>query len=890
MEYIISHTNADFDSLACMVAARMLYPAARLCFTSSPEQAVKNFMAIHKDFIKVDNINNIDFTKINKLILVDVRTPSRLSKFKDLVNNPQTEIHIYDHHQPSQESIVGDVNIIKNYGAAITIFVEIFKLRQIPISSLEATLYALAIYEETGSLTFSTTTKEDVLAVAYLLEQGAKLNIVSDFIYHILKPEQKTLLNSLISASYTISVKGLQVVIAMAKTESYVDELALLTHRLLDIERVDAIFSLVNMRERTYIVARSRSDEVNVSAVLSPFGGGGHATAASATVKEKNLEKLATEIEKALENITEPVISAKDIMSFPVITMNIDDKPTVFDAQKMMGLYGISGIVIVKDKNMNTGHKRALKPVENGEIVGMISRKDVDKAVFHGLEKAPVSSYMTKEVIALPANTPLSLIQKTMISKDIGRIPIVEEGVVVGIITRNDILKTLHGVELRKGDLSPGAPVEYIYKLPSFIRNIFEISSSIAQELDSKVFLIGGFVRDLFLGVNNLDLDFVVEGDGIEFGKRLAMRLLGRCRSHEKFQTAMVILDNDLKIDIATARTEYYTRPAALPEVRGSSLKQDLYRRDFTINTMAISLEPDSFGRLVDFFGGKRDIRQGIVRVLHNLSFIDDPTRIFRAIRFEQRYHFRMDQNTEGLLREAISMDIFSEMPNERIRDELILMLEEARPLPAIKRMAQLKILRLIHTNLQLNSKVLSILENVTATLVQFEELIESEKIERWIIYFSALISQLGEDEVKEITLKYHVSTAQMKKIAVIGPDIGKILHHLSKKDLQTSKTCYEVEGLSLEAILYLLARTQNHLVKQRLSKYLTRWRKIGKLVKGRDIKNWGYEPGPFFKKALKLLNDAFIDGLIKTKEDARTYLLKDETINLLETGDNEGI
>ena len=854
MEVITSHISADFDALASMVAAQKLYPQARMYFSGAPDQSVRDFMALHKDFIDISYLKDSDKENIRKLIIVDTRIPSRLGDFRDLVNNPQIEIHIYDHHPPTQEAVVGDQDVIEILGATVTILIKKIREKNIPLTPLEATILALGIYEETGNLTFMSTTREDVDAVSYLLGQGANLRVVGSFVYHSLSDDQRKLLNQLLSSSTVHFVHGFRVLIASTSTDKYVNELALLTHRMMDLERWDAIFSIVRMKERSYIVGRSRQDAIDVSAVLAHFGGGGHPTAGSAAVKAENMELLEQELIEELLKQVKPYLVAADIMSSPVHTLDVDELKNFKDARERMLFLGHSGLPVTKE----------------GRLIGIISRRDIDKAVHHGYGHSPINTYMNKEVITITRETPLAEIQRIMIEHDVGRLPVMEEERIVGIVTRTDVLSTLHGEIGLKENGQETTALQHLKNLPLFLQSILTACGEAGDQEGFPVYLVGGFVRDLILSAENLDVDLVVEGDGIAYAEKIAERLGGRVRSHEKFGTALVILDSGFKLDVASSRMEFYTRPAALPEVMQSSIKQDLYRRDFTINAMAVALNRKIFGHLLDFFGGQRDLRQKVIRVLHNLSFIEDPTRIFRAIRFEQRFEFRMDQHTESLLRNALYQNIFDRLTQERVKEEFILILDEARPLPAIKRMEQLKILRLIHPAIHLNRKTEELIEDITATLVQFDWLLKKEKVEKWIIYFLALISPLPLEQIEEIGLRYKVTTVQMKKLTLERDRCANIVRDLSPKKAAPSAIYRVLEPLSLEAVLFLLARTSLRSVKAKIAQYLVKWRNFRPLIRGKDLKGWGYRDGPLFRKILDTLREAQLDGLFKTRDEAK--------------------
>ncbi|GAI35559.1 unnamed protein product, partial [marine sediment metagenome] len=264
-------------------------------------------------------------------------------------------------------------------------------------------------------------------------------------------------------------------------------------------------------------------------------------------------------------------------------------------------------------------------------------------------------------------DTTIKSLQRKMIENAIGRIPILDGRKMVGIVTRNDILRAQHGNEYISEettlDKTHGFTPETVRKrmtqlLPKWLIKVIDDLGKLADEYGMKAYLVGGFVRDLLLKYANLDIDVVIEGDAIAFAKKIVKKFGGRVRPHKKFGTAVVVLPNDFRIDFASARSEYYKQPAALPSVEKSSIYQDLYRRDFSINSMAIKLNAIEFGQILDYFGGQRDILEKRIRILHNLSFIDDPTRIFRAVRFEQKYGFYMDSQTENFARKAIGMEL----------------------------------------------------------------------------------------------------------------------------------------------------------------------------------------------------------------------------------------
>jgi tRNA nucleotidyltransferase (CCA-adding enzyme) len=428
LEVIISHQGTDFDSLAAMVAAKKIYKDALLVFTGAVEKNVRKFVSIYGELIEITPLKKIKIEEITKLIIVDTRIKRRIGPFANVLKKRDLEIHIYDHHPSTEEDIKGDLNVIEEVGATTTIILKKLKEMNLEISPIEATLFALGIYEDTGSLTFSTTTIDDVNSISYLFDKGIKLKVVANFINIGLSITQKKLLNKLLLSSKKISCKGIHINMAKAEAKNYTEGLALLTHRLIEIENSDVFFTIVKMAERIYIVGRSRINSVDVDEILKELGGGGHFQAASAVVKDLSLDELEKKLVRILERKVKVGIIAKNIMSSPVKTVNTS--ASIEETKKILLRYGHNGIPVV----------------EEGKLKGIITMQEVNKAKQHGLGKELVSKYMSNQVISVKLNTPLTEIQELMINYDIGRILVVnQENRLVGIVTRTDLIRNLYG-------------------------------------------------------------------------------------------------------------------------------------------------------------------------------------------------------------------------------------------------------------------------------------------------------------------------------------------------------------------------------------------------------------------------------------------------------------
>lgn len=381
-------------------------------------------------------------------------------------------------------------------------------------------------------------------------------------------------------------------------------------------------------------------------------------------------------------------------------------------------------------------------------------------------------------------------------------------------------------------------------------------------------------MRDLLLDIRNLDIDIVIEGDGIAFARALGRDRKARVKTHERFGTAVVIFPDGFKLDVATARTEYYEYPTALPTVESSSIKKDLYRRDFTINTMAVRVNARNFGELIDFYGGRRDLKEKTIRVLHSLSFVEDPTRVFRAIRFEQRFDFHLSKETLALIKGAVKMDLFHRLSGHRLLEELILLFSEEEPRKAIARMAELDLLRFIHPKLAWSTRLQALLKGVEDALDWYKLLYLDRKMDSWVVYVMALMELLPDKVVADTLARLTVPARYAEKIRVGRSTISRLLRQLARRPFpRPSETYHRLAGLSDEALLLLLAKTSSELVKRQVSAHLTTYQHVKPTLTGDDLKALGLKPGPTYKKVLTQLLDARLNGEVHSESEERKFV-----------------
>ncbi|MCK5543752.1 MAG: CBS domain-containing protein [Desulfobulbaceae bacterium] len=878
MEVITTHQNADFDAMASMIAAKKIYPDAVLAFSGSQEKNIRDFLVQSTHVYDFQRTRNIRLDQVARLIIVDTRQPGRIGTFAKCLKNPGLKLHLYDHHPDAPGDLKGDFEIVRPVGATITLFVEIFQKKSIRINAEEATLMALGLYADTGSFTYDTTTPDDLSAMSWLLAKGANLNTVSQYISHELTTPEVALLHDLINSATTYTIEGIDIVVAKLSVPEYVDEFALLVRRFMVMENLDTLFAVAAMGETVYFIARSRIPEVNAGKIAADLGGGGHASAASASIRDMTIIETEEKLIRLLHKHVRPRSLARELMSSPVISVKPDI--SINEANRVLTRYNITVVPILK---------------KNQELMGHISRRVAEKSIFHGLGDLPVTEYMSTEFATVPPTATLADIQELIIENRQRFIPVVDNQKVVGVITRTDLLNLLvnEPANLPKDLL-------HSHTRPSIERNrnlnnlliescerkmivLLQTIGQVAAENNYTAYAVGGFVRDLLLHTQNFDIDIVIEGDGIDFSWKLAKRLDGAVRTHEKFKTAVVKLCDGFKIDVATARLEYYEYPAAMPIVEFSSLKLDLYRRDFTINAMAIHLNPDKFGALVDFFNCQNDIKDRQIRVLHNLSFVEDPTRILRAIRFAQRMDFSLGKHTEKLIKNAVKSNLFKRISSpggreshlgRRLFNELKLILSEENPLPAIKRMARFKLLKVLHPSLKIDKRLIHILKEVRLAVGWHRLLYLDESCRHWLVYMLALFAGVSGKDLNSFCKRFEVPERYTQLMVKIKTEEYKIIKTLNRRSLlHPSETFWLLNGLSHEVLLYLMSRTRRNAGKKAISLYVTHLRHVKTHIQGSDLKEMGYRSGPVFKTILNHLLEARLDGHVSSREDEVDYV-----------------
>lgn len=867
---ITCHANADFDAFAAMLAARRLYPPCVLLFPGSQERGLQKVYAnldkTSYDFVEAGDLRWEDF---DCLVLVDTRQRMRVSHVAPLLDRPGVRVEIWDHHPDSPDDMQAAETHLAEVGAVTSLLALSLQARGIRLNAEEATLLGLGIYGDTGSFTYSSTTATDFQAAAWLLGQGMDVNRINDMAAQELTSLHIQALNSLLESSRAYVINNTQVVLAEASMEHYLGDFAYLAHRLMEMEKFPVLFAIGIMGDRIQVVARSRSDAVNVGEICAELGGGGHAYAASASVRSMTISEVRDVILRRLYDQASPGKTAREYMSTPAV--GIESAASIREADELMLHFGLKAVPVFKPGS------RACE--------GLLDAQTASRAAAHGLGDLPVDDYMQRRVLTLPPEAGLKELTDVIVGSRQRLVPIVENEKVVGVVTRTDLINVFADEPggLLAERAKQGAKERNIGKfiqdrLPSEIRHILHLAGKLGKELGLPVYAVGGFVRDLLLNKHNQDIDLVVEGNGIALAKALAGELNGRVREHPKFLTSVVIYHDpkgeECRIDVATARLEYYEYPAALPTVELSSIKMDLFRRDFTINALAVRLDSTPFGQLVDFFGGQRDIKDKVIRVLHTLSFVEDPTRCLRAVRFEQRYAFRIGPGTEKLIKNILSLKLMDRLSRPRLFNEYRHICDEADPVACLSRLDDLGILQAIAPQLALTPNKKALLLRLMEMLAWYRLLYFDENAQAWLVYFyglnlrlnyadtSANFDRLGLPEIKKAEI-----LAQREQMRAMRP---KLADWQSKDDAGAAKVsvlCELLRPISLECLLYSMADAADDGLQKNLSRYITQWRREKADISGADLLRLGLEPGPKFGRILKAALNAKLDGKAVTAE-----------------------
>ena len=888
---ITCHVNADNDAIACLVGALTLYPDAVLLYPGSQEKQVQDF---YEEVVELlypcVSSKDIEAEGVKRLVLVDGHHPKRFPHVRTLLERQELELHIWDHHPLNDDNDdLGRLLVeravggrMEKTGAASTLIVEELRRRGQSLTCEYATSLAAGIYGDTGSFLYSSTIPRDFDAASWLISHGADLAVVSKLITRVMGREQLQALSVMLENTQVKDIGGEAMGISSMQSETFLDDFATLAPRLMEIEGCKVLFAIASMEDKVQVVGRSSSPRVDVGEICRRLGGGGHHYAASASVKNMTLPQVRDFLLMQASLIVNSDENAGRLMTSPAV--GASSKLTISEALALMNRYGLKAIPVFEE------HEKI--------CIGLLSQETAAKASGHGLGHLNVTMYMQRNYQSVPMSAGIQELVDIMVGGQQRLIPVVDGDDViglsdeeryaefacrrvVGVVTRTDIIRLFMGdrathipaVSNRKNRKERNVSAVMNKRLSASCMEFLRLAGELADDMGLSAYVVGGFVRDLVMEVKgmkwpDIDIDLVVEGDAIAFAHNLAIRLKGRVREHREFMTAMMVFPaesvgapverrrhvhlaepEEIKVDVATARLEFYSEPGALPQVERGSIKMDLYRRDFSINAMAIRLNPAVFGQLVDCFDGQDDIKNKRVRTLHALSFVEDPTRMFRAVRFEQRYGFRMGAQTERFVRNAVDdLHLIHHLSGSRISHELELMMEERNPALGFKRLDELGLLAEVHPLLALNDEKREMADRMRRVLEWYMRMYLPEVPDLLMLMVIALCRKARGPEVEEVLDRLQFSDKRKRETLLVRSAIMAVrqgMQRWEKTDGPMSDLHRMLSKAPLEALLYLLAREDKPDQHEKLTRYIYLGRQMKADINGDDLIRMGVAPGP---------------------------------------------
>jgi tRNA nucleotidyltransferase (CCA-adding enzyme) len=843
-QVILTHEHADFDAVASLVGLARLLPGAVPVRPDAVNANVEQFLTLFGRQLPLQRREDLPRTPVTHAWMVDSR---KVQPVKGM--SAHTPRSLIDHHLPVEEDPGAFVSLdVQAVGATATLITERLRAAGATLPVVESTLLLLGIYEDTGALTYGGTTPRDLRAAAWLLEAGAALDALGQFLARPLSAAAQAVLRRLMDEAESLEQADHRVVIATAAAPGYQEEVSMLATKMLDLLAPAALFVLVDVGTHVQLVARSTTDDVDVAAVAEALGGGGHTRAAAALLRDLDLAAARAAVLERLPGAVRPAARVASIMSRgPVRSLRPDQ--TVDEALHYARMVGHEGFPVM----------------EGDRVLGVVTRRELDRAAHHNLAGAPLRQLLAGPPPLVSPADGIQTVQRLMVEHDLGQVPVIEEGRVVGIVTRTDLLK-LWAARDRPGS-PPAVRVDLGAALaPAALAAIRQVAETAAERGD-RAYLVGGLPRDLLLGVPpGADIDLVIEGDAEALARAVAARHGGRVTAHRHFGTSKWLADG-VAIDLVSARAEFYRAPTALPTVERGSLQSDLRRRDFTINTLAVDLDPNRFGEVVDLFNGLADLTAGRVRVLHSLSFVEDPTRILRAARFEARLGFRIEPRTGELAQEATGL--LKRVSGARLRNELLQLFAEREPAAALERLEELGALGTIEPGLGSGRRTRRLLEVLPAAWSLWRRLGAAGRLEaapeprqRLLLWLSEH-GATGLRAAERLRLTRRSIRELQAILELLAPPAALRDPAAANSTVFHALASYQPAELCLAWLGLTEAAARRHLLH-----YGTALADVRPVTTGADLAALGLPPGPDYGRLLGTLLDARLDGRVSSPEE----------------------
>ena len=848
MDLATTHLSADLDGLAALVALHRLEGPLVLALPGSMDPTTRRFYEDHADALPpltplAGLEQRLEKEGAGRLLVVDTSDPARLGPIAAWIDRFD-EVRAYDTH-PATRGELPRVEL-PPAAAATSALVLALRDRGEEPPPIEAGLFLLGIHVDTGHFTFPGTTATDHEAAAVCIGWGAPRELIPRYAPKGFTTRQLELLERMAASVELVEVPGSTVALLTLELPAYEPDLSVLVEQLRAAEGWPAAILLAGTGERVDVIGRS-AGAIDVGAVLRRLGGGGHPEAASAALRDVALRDAVATVREMLLDALGHGRCAADlaVRHFHALP----EGATIREAADLLHQRRINSLPLVRGRSRR--------------IVGLVSRQEVDAALRHGLGDRPAGEISAGPPSWVPPESSLADVRERLLT---GTRRLVVVGTPpdepLGIITRGTLFRALEEPSLA-GPSRPPPPGQVLAMVREGLGarwKMVEELGAIAGELGMPLHLVGGTVRDLFLGQQVRDVDLVVEGEAPRLAAEAARRFGGEVHQHEAFGTATWTAPDGLEVDLASARSEHYEAPAALPRVAlHAGLRQDLFRRDFTINAIAISVDPAERGRVHDPFGGLADLRAGLLRVLHGLSFHDDPTRAFRAARFAARFDFQLADETRGLLDAARKAGAFERLSRERIGAELELILRQHAVVQSFRLLRAWGLLPVIHPQFQGGRTFLERLGEARVAQHRAEGFLDDAPLQSDVLWLVVAAAIPRRD--REALQRMVPGGAARRRRFREGPEKAKGAVAALGRLARNSAAARVLEQLDVAELIYAQAIARREEVREKIAWWLKEGRAVRSAVDGRRLLELGARPGPALGRALEAALDAARDG-----------------------------
>lgn len=845
VKLVVSYDGAGFTALAPMLALQLVYPQAQLILPKDLDQRAQVFLQEHQDVMHFVEPLALNLAELTELYIVgnpEDHNFCDLSHYKEAAE----KIFVYDSKPP---------------GTLTGLLVQNLVREGIEFSPLEAAFLALGIYEETRCLTFGAT-PEDFYALARLFERQADSSLLQKYLQNGGELDRQLMFEKLVSNYELASIAGFRVLFCRGEVWDFLDGLTLLSREVLRGLEAQLLVAIFPFRDNNYINALTLPEaSLDLVQVFSSFKATG-TPANAAFFQEGNPDTIMEEVRTLLHNTLSAGQAAGDIMNSYV--KSISPETTLAEARDQLEKMASTSLLITAE----------------GVFAGIISHQQVSKAVRFGYGNDPVKHYMEKSVPTVAPHTSLNILLGLMARGEREVIPVVDSHQhVLGIVTLKELVQAIHR-EQNPRSFEPTAITSegnlrllIEERVPKYMQGILHMLGKSADEMQLPAHAVGGFVRDLILGAPSEDVDVVVEGDAPKLARKANEILGGKLVENKDFGTASISMPR-YRLDFSTARQEFYAQPASLPEVERASLKKDLFRRDFTINTLAFQLNHARFGQLYDYYKGIKDLESKTLRVLYSLSFVEDPLRIFRAVRFAVRLGFEIEPESKTLIKNALRSKVLNKVSKDRLGKELNLVFREKRVMPVVKELANLGVLAELFPKLSLTPENYRIIREIEELLLQMDQA-EREQVNPTPLFIAALFYGKSRLDLFSKLHRIRISRRDVDMVANLLHDADTVAGMLTEEGLPPEQVYDIFNKMAFEARIFVLALAKGSLPREYYESFSRKMKNLNPTLTGRDLLNMGLEPGPVFKEILDKLKFEKIKGKIESVEDEIYYIKK---------------